>query len=200
MVISNYSQHLTRQGGILPRIREYEYKAAHTSKHSLFMTVLATGTLALEIEPKNDRGVAIDPLLLSAHAFKRGMLIGNPLVTKLYNGQVEAYQIREALRQAVAQKEIEDEGSLLSAPPMLEMGQNGLDLLGPLALSIVEGWGRAVAPTASLQQLFTLGVGVDLSVADAITTNQAHTRVRESIRAKSLDEELKEVLDSNPGE
>jgi len=187
-------------GGARSHIMEVEYDASHGSSKIEFDNVLYTGTLALRLEPKNERGVVRDNTMRITHAFKRGMLATFYATYFVNDGRILPIHIRQAIDKGFQHEEIDEDTPFADEPPILEWGHQGIEFMGTAAAAIVDKWGSSFYSDERTQRLFRLGSGAVIATAHALAVQENMVYIDENIGDYNWTEELENLGRSNTGE
>jgi len=192
---------VVENGGALALARSYEYQALNGTSIIDFNHIFQTGRIALELEPKNEKGISIDPLMLSMHAFKRGMLLTYPVTDAIHHAEVTAADIRGVIQQGIGVSEnVGGDGSIRESVRLSSLGRQGLALIGEAGRRIVHVWATDIAEDDHHQQLFEYGAGVVLAASDALITNHARDALDAHFKSPAWSRELDYILRSTTGE
>jgi len=190
-----------KSGGALALARSYEYQALNGSSIIDFNHIFQTGRIALELEPKNEKGISIDPLMLSMHAFKRGMLLTYPVTDTIHHGEVTAADVRVVIQQGVGVGEsVLQDGDLRESVHLVSLGKQGLALIGEAGRRVVHVWATDITEDEHHQRLFEYGAGVVLAAGDALITNHARDALDAHFKSPAWSQELDDILRPTTGE
>lgn len=188
-------------GGARSFIIDFEQYAARSSSEIAFRHVMETGLIALELEPKKENGVATDRSMPITHAFKRGMLLGFKVQNHLHGEYILPGHVREAMRKGFAMEELEEKGSFKNDPPLMEWGQQGLDLIGEQAVDIMTKWSDTIYRNdEALSRICILGSSAVLYTAHAIAIQDSMSKIDTIIDNVDWEGELEEVAKANTGD
>lgn len=187
-------------GGALAAVRDYEFRAIHGNE-IIFRHIKNTGTVALELEPKNAAGIHIDPLMLSTHAFKRGMLMGFEITSHVYSEHIEPPAINGAIAHGFRHEEISGQSiEELEEIPLLQWGRQGLDMMGEASRRVIRLWAGEITADDLQQRLFGYGVGAVVATAEALKMNQDMNEIDAHFKSPEWYQEIEQILASNTGE
>lgn len=195
-----HDDELLCNGGIASVLQKYEYSATHNSE-TIFDHIIKTGVVALLLEPTGVRGRTIDPLMLSTHAFKRGMLMGFNATGHVYNDQIHPGEIRDAIKTGFHHQELYGQAvEQLEENALLGWGRQGLDTIGPVSRHIAGQWSRVISDDLTRQHLFLYGIGVTIATGEAIMMNRGMNALDAHFNSPDWSHELDQILAPNTGE
>lgn len=195
-----YDELVIGRGGALDALRDYESQAIHGNQ-IVYRHIKSTGMVALELEPKDGKGIRIDPLMLATHAFKRGMLMGFEVTNHVYNEQIEPCEINEAVKHGFRHEELSGQsGNELEEIPLLRWGGQGLDMMGEASRRVIRLWAGDVTADDLQQRLFGYGVGTVVATAEALKINQDLNQLDAHFKSPEWYQEIEQILASNTGE